>query len=44
MSITIDVDIKEIYKLLCIRCKKKVKALIQQKVSEKLAEQVLEEK
>ena len=44
MSITIDVDIKEIYRLLCSKCKKKVKALVMQKVSEKLAEQVLAEK
>ena len=44
MSITVDVDIKEIYKLLCPKCKKKVKALVMQKVSEKLAEQVLEER
>jgi len=41
MSITVNVDLKEIYALLCEKCKKKVKELVQQKISEKLADQVI---
>jgi hypothetical protein len=41
MSITVNIDLKEIYRILCPKCKKQVKALVQQKISEKLVEQVI---
>ncbi|MEM2196601.1 MAG: hypothetical protein QXI11_01990 [Thermoproteota archaeon] len=42
MSLTINVDIKEIYKIVCDECKKKIREYIQKKISEQLAEKVLE--
>jgi hypothetical protein len=41
VSITINLELKEIYRLLCDRCKKRVKELVQKKISEKLADQVI---
>jgi hypothetical protein len=41
VSITVNLDLREIYKLLCDKCKKRVKELVQRKISEKLAEQVI---
>lgn len=41
MSITVSLDIREIYRLLCDECKKRVRELIQKKISEKLAEQAI---
>ena len=41
MSITVSLDLKEIYRLLCEECRKKVKELVQRKISEKLADQVM---
>jgi len=42
MSIKVDLSIKEIYKLLCEECKKKLKELVQRKITEQLADQILE--
>jgi len=42
MSIKVDLSIKEIYKLLCKECKKKLKELVQRKITEQLADQILE--
>jgi len=41
MSITINLDLKEIYRILCDRCKKRLKELVQRKISERLADQVI---
>ena len=42
MSIKVDLSIKEIYKMLCPECKKKLKELVQKKITEQLADQILE--
>jgi hypothetical protein len=41
MSITVSLELKEIYKLLCDQCRKKLRELVQKKISEKLADQVM---
>jgi transcriptional regulator of met regulon len=41
MSITVNVDLKEIYALLCEKCRRRVRELVQRKISEKLADQVI---
>ena len=38
MSVSVDINLKEIYDLLCEECKKKAKRLIAEKVSERLLE------
>jgi len=43
LSLKIEVSLKEIYKVLCKKCKAEVKKLVSRRVSEKLAEKVLEE-
>jgi ATP-dependent Clp protease ATP-binding subunit ClpA len=43
MSISVNVDIKEIYRLVCKECRRKIKNLIQNKITEQLASQILEE-
>ena len=44
MSLRINIELREIYKRLCPKCKEKLKKLVQEKVAEALAEQILEEK
>jgi len=41
LSVSVDINLKEIYDLLCEECKKKVKKLIAEKVSERLLESKL---
>jgi hypothetical protein len=41
MSITVSLELREIYKLLCDECKKKLRELVRRKISEKLADQVI---
>ena len=38
MSVTISIDLTEIYELLCEECRKKLKKMIAEKVSERLLE------
>jgi hypothetical protein len=41
LNITVSLDMKEIYRLLCEECRKKLRELVQRKISEKLADQVI---
>jgi len=42
LSVKITLTIKEIKKIMCKRCREKLKRLVQSKISEELAKQVLE--
>jgi len=42
LSVKITLTIKEIKKIMCKKCREKLKKLIQNKISEELAKQVLE--
>ena len=42
MSVQITVDLKEIYRQLCPKCKRKLEKLVRDKLSEQLAKRVLE--
>jgi len=42
LSIKITLTVKEIKKIMCRRCREKLKKLVQNKISEELAKQVLE--
>ena len=44
MSIQVNLSIKEVYKLLCDDCKKKLQELVKSKIDTQLAKQVLEGK
>ena len=44
VSLQVNIQLREIYKILCGRCKKKLKKLVQEKVAEQLAEQLLEDR
>ena len=41
MSLQVTLSLKEIYDMLCEKCKKKLKKKVMDKVAEQLAEQVL---
>lgn len=42
MPIRVNVDIKQIYKVLCPECKKKVEKIVKERIAEDGAKQVLE--
>ena len=42
MSIRVPLNIKEIYKLLCPKCKEKLEALAKERIAKALAKNVLE--
>jgi hypothetical protein len=44
MSIQVNLSIKEVYKLLCPKCKKELEKLVKDKMASELAKQVLEGK
>ena len=44
MSIQVNLSIKEVYKLVCADCKKKLEELVKDKMASELAKQVLEGK
>lgn len=44
MSIQVPLNIKEVYKLLCPKCKKKLEALAKDKIAQALTKNVLEGK
>jgi len=44
MSVQIDVDLKELYNLLCKRCKKKMEKYIKNKIAEQLTTNLLKDK
>jgi len=44
MDQKIDIDIKEIYKLMCPKCREKLKDLIKKKLTDRMVEAALEEK
>ena len=44
MSIQVSLSIKEVYKLLCPKCKKELEKLVKDKMASELAKQVLEGK
>jgi hypothetical protein len=41
MSITVSLELREIYRLLCDECRKKLRQLVQRKISEKLTDQAI---
>jgi len=41
MSITINLELREVYRILCDKCKKRLRELVQRKISEKLTDQVI---
>ena len=43
-GLSIQLNVKEIYERLCPKCKKKLKALIKEKITDQLVEGVLEGK
>lgn len=43
VGLQVKIDVKEIYRLMCPECKKKMKELIQRRMAEQLAKRVLGE-
>jgi len=42
MSIQVSINLKEIYSLLCPKCKRRVQKYIKDKIAEKIASQILD--
>ena len=44
MDQKVDIDIKEVYKLMCPNCREKLKGLVKEKLTDRMVEAALEEK